>query len=157
MVAWFWTTSNPMLFPVYQAAFLNRESFVVLANYINFVGPWELILCTVFQLKHHCVRKPSDLCTINVSGLKFSKVRPASRNVIRVSQTWGGSWLSVHWTFRVPGEWESGHKGGGGSDKDSLGRNNIKIQSFALNLVLSLSHVRWIKGNNLVEVGLNWL
>ncbi|XP_054432154.1 X-ray radiation resistance-associated protein 1 [Pteronotus mesoamericanus] len=27
-----------------------------------------------FLLKHHCVRKPSDLCTINVSGLKFSQV-----------------------------------------------------------------------------------
>ncbi|XP_066224684.1 X-ray radiation resistance-associated protein 1 [Saccopteryx leptura] len=26
-----------------------------------------------FLLKHHCVSKPSDLCTINVSGLKFSK------------------------------------------------------------------------------------
>ncbi|XP_036894306.1 X-ray radiation resistance-associated protein 1 isoform X1 [Sturnira hondurensis] len=28
-----------------------------------------------FLLKHHCVRKPSDLCTINVSGLKFSKAK----------------------------------------------------------------------------------
>lgn len=35
----------------------------------------------MFQLKHHRVRKPSDLCTINVSGLKFSKVGPASRDV----------------------------------------------------------------------------
>ncbi|KAF6107137.1 X-ray radiation resistance associated 1 [Phyllostomus discolor] len=28
-----------------------------------------------FLLKHHCVRKPSDLCTINVSGLKLSKAK----------------------------------------------------------------------------------
>ncbi|XP_036113926.1 X-ray radiation resistance-associated protein 1 isoform X4 [Molossus molossus] len=28
-----------------------------------------------FLLKHHCVRKPSELCTINVSGLKFSKAK----------------------------------------------------------------------------------
>ncbi|XP_031508968.1 X-ray radiation resistance-associated protein 1 isoform X3 [Papio anubis] len=27
------------------------------------------------KLKHHCVRKPSDLCTVNVSGLKFSKAK----------------------------------------------------------------------------------
>ncbi|XP_053756065.1 X-ray radiation resistance-associated protein 1 isoform X4 [Panthera pardus] len=27
------------------------------------------------KLKHHCVRKPSDLCNINVSGLKFSKAK----------------------------------------------------------------------------------
>ncbi|XP_054581611.1 X-ray radiation resistance-associated protein 1 [Eptesicus fuscus] len=28
-----------------------------------------------FLLKHHCVRSPSELCTINVSGLKFSKAK----------------------------------------------------------------------------------
>ncbi|XP_055479067.1 X-ray radiation resistance-associated protein 1 isoform X4 [Psammomys obesus] len=28
-----------------------------------------------FLLKHHSVRKPSDLCTVNVSGLKFSKAK----------------------------------------------------------------------------------
>ncbi|XP_019059940.1 X-ray radiation resistance-associated protein 1 isoform X2 [Fukomys damarensis] len=33
------------------------------------------ILDRAFLLKHHCVRKPSDLCTINVSGLKFSKAK----------------------------------------------------------------------------------
>ncbi|XP_058302950.1 X-ray radiation resistance-associated protein 1 isoform X6 [Hylobates moloch] len=33
------------------------------------------ILDQAFLLKHHCVRKPSDLCTINVSGLKFSKAK----------------------------------------------------------------------------------
>ncbi|KAK7806818.1 hypothetical protein U0070_010302, partial [Myodes glareolus] len=26
-------------------------------------------------MKHHCVRKPSDLCTVNVSGMKFSKAK----------------------------------------------------------------------------------
>ena len=39
----------------------------------------DQLLCPVFQLKHHSARKPSDLCTINVSGMKFSKVRPASK------------------------------------------------------------------------------
>uniref|UniRef100_A0A8C2QMB9 X-ray radiation resistance-associated protein 1 n=1 Tax=Cricetulus griseus TaxID=10029 RepID=A0A8C2QMB9_CRIGR len=33
------------------------------------------ILDRAFLLKHHCVRKPSDLCTVNVSGMKFSKVK----------------------------------------------------------------------------------
>ncbi|XP_049745750.1 X-ray radiation resistance-associated protein 1 isoform X1 [Elephas maximus indicus] len=33
------------------------------------------VLDRAFLLKHHCVRKPSDLCTINVSGLKFSKAK----------------------------------------------------------------------------------
>ncbi|XP_035121345.3 X-ray radiation resistance-associated protein 1 isoform X7 [Callithrix jacchus] len=33
------------------------------------------ILDQAFLLKHHCVKKPSDLCTINVSGLKFSKAK----------------------------------------------------------------------------------
>ncbi|XP_003463446.1 X-ray radiation resistance-associated protein 1 isoform X1 [Cavia porcellus] len=33
------------------------------------------ILDRAFLLKHHCVRKPSDLCRINVSGLKFSKAK----------------------------------------------------------------------------------
>ncbi|XP_058161932.1 X-ray radiation resistance-associated protein 1 isoform X2 [Dasypus novemcinctus] len=33
------------------------------------------ILDRAFLLKHHCVRKPSELCNINVSGLKFSKAR----------------------------------------------------------------------------------
>ncbi|XP_045339974.1 X-ray radiation resistance-associated protein 1 isoform X7 [Leopardus geoffroyi] len=33
------------------------------------------ILDQAFLLKHHCVRKPSDLCNINVSGLKFSKAK----------------------------------------------------------------------------------
>ncbi|XP_077819929.1 X-ray radiation resistance-associated protein 1 isoform X10 [Macaca mulatta] len=33
------------------------------------------ILDQAFLLKHHCVRKPSDLCTLNVSGLKFSKAK----------------------------------------------------------------------------------
>ncbi|XP_052508262.1 X-ray radiation resistance-associated protein 1 isoform X5 [Budorcas taxicolor] len=28
-----------------------------------------------FLLKHHCVKDPSDLCNINVSGLKFSKAK----------------------------------------------------------------------------------
>ncbi|XP_068844651.1 X-ray radiation resistance-associated protein 1 isoform X4 [Capricornis sumatraensis] len=28
-----------------------------------------------FLLKHHCVKDPSDLCSINVSGLKFSKAK----------------------------------------------------------------------------------
>uniref|UniRef100_A0ABI7Z7F8 X-ray radiation resistance associated 1 n=1 Tax=Felis catus TaxID=9685 RepID=A0ABI7Z7F8_FELCA len=32
------------------------------------------ILDQAFLLKHYCVRKPSDLCNINVSGLKFSKI-----------------------------------------------------------------------------------
>ncbi|XP_044894665.1 X-ray radiation resistance-associated protein 1 isoform X9 [Felis catus] len=33
------------------------------------------ILDQAFLLKHYCVRKPSDLCNINVSGLKFSKAK----------------------------------------------------------------------------------
>ncbi|XP_058519562.1 X-ray radiation resistance-associated protein 1 isoform X2 [Ochotona princeps] len=33
------------------------------------------ILDRDFLLKHHCVRKPSDLCSINVCGLKFSKAK----------------------------------------------------------------------------------
>uniref|UniRef100_A0A452U1F6 X-ray radiation resistance-associated protein 1 n=1 Tax=Ursus maritimus TaxID=29073 RepID=A0A452U1F6_URSMA len=33
------------------------------------------VLDRAFLLKHHRVRKPSDLCTINVSGLKFSKAK----------------------------------------------------------------------------------
>ncbi|KAI5193119.1 X-Ray Radiation Resistance-Associated Protein 1 [Manis pentadactyla] len=33
------------------------------------------VLDQAFLLKHHCVRKPSDLCKINVSGLKFSKAK----------------------------------------------------------------------------------
>lgn len=114
VAAWFWAAPKPVLFPLCQAALLNRESFVVLANYISFVGALMLIVCTVFQLKHHCVKNPSDLCTINVSGLKFSKVRPASRGVIGVSQTWGSSWLLDHCTSRVLGDWESGHREGEG-------------------------------------------
>ncbi|XP_026939188.1 X-ray radiation resistance-associated protein 1 isoform X1 [Sagmatias obliquidens] len=33
------------------------------------------VLDQAFLLKHHCVKNPSDLCTINVSGLKFSKAK----------------------------------------------------------------------------------
>ncbi|XP_072582021.1 X-ray radiation resistance-associated protein 1 isoform X2 [Vulpes vulpes] len=33
------------------------------------------VLDRAFLLKHHCVRKPSDLCSVNVSGLKFSKAK----------------------------------------------------------------------------------
>ncbi|XP_029770374.1 X-ray radiation resistance-associated protein 1 isoform X5 [Suricata suricatta] len=33
------------------------------------------ILDQAFLLKHHCVREPPDLCTINVSGLKLSKAK----------------------------------------------------------------------------------
>ncbi|XP_052013682.1 X-ray radiation resistance-associated protein 1 [Apodemus sylvaticus] len=33
------------------------------------------ILDRSFLLKHHSARKPSDLCTINVSGMKFSKAK----------------------------------------------------------------------------------
>ncbi|XP_006982217.1 X-ray radiation resistance-associated protein 1 [Peromyscus maniculatus bairdii] len=33
------------------------------------------VLDRAFLLKHHCARKPSDLCTINVSGMKFSKAK----------------------------------------------------------------------------------
>ncbi|XP_072825320.1 X-ray radiation resistance-associated protein 1 isoform X3 [Vicugna pacos] len=35
---------------------------------------WQHQLMTVL-LKHHCVEKPSDLCSINVSGLKLSKAK----------------------------------------------------------------------------------
>nr|XP_045001815.1 X-ray radiation resistance-associated protein 1 [Jaculus jaculus] len=34
-----------------------------------------LVLDRAFLLKHHCVRKPSELCTVNISGLKFSKAK----------------------------------------------------------------------------------
>ncbi|XP_063112567.1 X-ray radiation resistance-associated protein 1 isoform X2 [Cavia porcellus] len=40
------------------------------------------ILDRAFLLKHHCVRKPSDLCRINVSGLKFSKFLDLSFNTL---------------------------------------------------------------------------
>ncbi|EHA99891.1 X-ray radiation resistance-associated protein 1 [Heterocephalus glaber] len=45
--------------------------------YLNNCFPAKSLLRTPEegQLKHHCVRKPSDLCTINVSGLKFSKAK----------------------------------------------------------------------------------
>ncbi|XP_037696590.1 X-ray radiation resistance-associated protein 1 isoform X3 [Choloepus didactylus] len=33
------------------------------------------VLDRAFLLKHHCVKKPSELCNINVSGLKFSKAK----------------------------------------------------------------------------------
>ncbi|CAH6792685.1 Xrra1 [Phodopus roborovskii] len=33
------------------------------------------ILDRAFLMKHHCVKKPSELCTVNVSGMKFSKAR----------------------------------------------------------------------------------
>ncbi|XP_061236832.1 X-ray radiation resistance-associated protein 1 isoform X3 [Bos javanicus] len=33
------------------------------------------VLDLAFLLKHHCVKDPSDLCSINVSGLKFSKAK----------------------------------------------------------------------------------
>ncbi|XP_031243371.1 X-ray radiation resistance-associated protein 1 isoform X2 [Mastomys coucha] len=33
------------------------------------------VLDRCFLLKHHSARKPSDLCTINVSGMKFSKAK----------------------------------------------------------------------------------
>ncbi|XP_032345252.1 X-ray radiation resistance-associated protein 1 isoform X4 [Camelus ferus] len=33
------------------------------------------VLDRAFLLKHHCVEKPSDLCSINVSGLKLSKAK----------------------------------------------------------------------------------
>ncbi|KAL1774291.1 X-ray radiation resistance-associated protein 1 isoform X1 [Sigmodon hispidus] len=33
------------------------------------------VLDRAFLLKHHCTRKASDLCTINVSGMKFSKAK----------------------------------------------------------------------------------
>ncbi|XP_053416093.1 X-ray radiation resistance-associated protein 1 isoform X7 [Nycticebus coucang] len=42
------------------------------ANQVNLP---EHILDRAFLLKHHCVRKPSDLCSVNVSGLKFSKAK----------------------------------------------------------------------------------
>ncbi|KAG8522885.1 X-ray radiation resistance-associated protein 1, partial [Galemys pyrenaicus] len=35
----------------------------------------EHVLDRAFLLKHHCVKKPSELCNINVSGLKFSKAK----------------------------------------------------------------------------------
>ncbi|XP_006777986.1 PREDICTED: X-ray radiation resistance-associated protein 1 [Myotis davidii] len=35
----------------------------------------EHVLDQDFLLTHHCVRSPSELCTINVSGLKFSKAK----------------------------------------------------------------------------------
>ncbi|XP_055971845.1 X-ray radiation resistance-associated protein 1 [Sorex fumeus] len=38
-------------------------------------SPEHRVLDRDFLLKHHCVTKPSDLCTINVSGLKFSKAK----------------------------------------------------------------------------------
>ncbi|KAF3830143.1 hypothetical protein GH733_001568 [Mirounga leonina] len=38
------------------------------------------VLDRAFLLKHHCVRKPSDLVNINVSGLKFSKFLDLSFN-----------------------------------------------------------------------------
>uniref|UniRef100_A0A8C6QVU6 X-ray radiation resistance-associated protein 1 n=1 Tax=Nannospalax galili TaxID=1026970 RepID=A0A8C6QVU6_NANGA len=33
------------------------------------------ILDRAFLLKHHCVKKPADLCTIDVSGMKLSKAK----------------------------------------------------------------------------------
>ncbi|KAM5223671.1 X-ray radiation resistance-associated protein 1 isoform 1-T1 [Hipposideros larvatus] len=33
------------------------------------------VLDRAFLLKYHCVKKPSDLCNVNVSGLKFSKAK----------------------------------------------------------------------------------
>ena len=42
------SSSEAVLFPLCQAALLNGESFVVLANYISFVGALMLIVCTVF-------------------------------------------------------------------------------------------------------------
>nr|XP_019599925.1 PREDICTED: X-ray radiation resistance-associated protein 1 isoform X1 [Rhinolophus sinicus] len=33
------------------------------------------VLDRAFLLKHHCVKKPSDLCSVNVSGLKLSKAK----------------------------------------------------------------------------------
>ncbi|XP_047608095.1 X-ray radiation resistance-associated protein 1 isoform X2 [Phacochoerus africanus] len=33
------------------------------------------VLDQAFLLKHHCVKNPSDLCSINVSGLKFSQAK----------------------------------------------------------------------------------
>ncbi|XP_070329350.1 X-ray radiation resistance-associated protein 1 isoform X4 [Odocoileus virginianus] len=33
------------------------------------------VLDQAFLLKHHCVKDPSDLCNVNVSGLKFSKAK----------------------------------------------------------------------------------
>ncbi|XP_059960910.1 X-ray radiation resistance-associated protein 1 isoform X2 [Mesoplodon densirostris] len=38
------------------------------------------VLDQAFLLKHHCVKNPSDLCNINVSGLKFSKFLDLSFN-----------------------------------------------------------------------------
>ncbi|XP_064348773.1 X-ray radiation resistance-associated protein 1 isoform X2 [Camelus dromedarius] len=38
------------------------------------------VLDRAFLLKHHCVEKPSDLCSINVSGLKLSKFLDLSFN-----------------------------------------------------------------------------
>ncbi|XP_037378862.1 X-ray radiation resistance-associated protein 1 [Talpa occidentalis] len=35
----------------------------------------EHVLDQAFLLKHHCVKKPSELCNINVSGLKFCKAK----------------------------------------------------------------------------------
>ncbi|XP_075402393.1 X-ray radiation resistance-associated protein 1 [Tenrec ecaudatus] len=44
----------------------RRKSQMALPGYV---------LDRAFLLKHHCVRKPSDLASINVSGLKFSKAK----------------------------------------------------------------------------------
>ncbi|XP_059786795.1 X-ray radiation resistance-associated protein 1 isoform X5 [Balaenoptera ricei] len=41
-------------------------------NQVNTPGH---VLDQAFLLKHHCVKNPSDLCNINVSGLKFSKAK----------------------------------------------------------------------------------
>uniref|UniRef100_A0A140LIG8 X-ray radiation resistance associated 1 n=1 Tax=Mus musculus TaxID=10090 RepID=A0A140LIG8_MOUSE len=40
------------------------------------------ILDRSFLLKHHSARKPSDLCTINVSGMKFSKAPGQGTNPV---------------------------------------------------------------------------
>lgn len=109
---------------------LQQGVIVVLASFIVLLGPWELTLFIVFQLKQYCVRKPSDLCNINVSGLKFSKVRLASRDVTGVTQTWGGSWLFVHWTSRLPGGWESHHREWEGQTRAHWVKTTFRIQNF---------------------------
>ncbi|NP_001157730.1 X-ray radiation resistance-associated protein 1 isoform X2 [Mus musculus] len=73
------------------------------------------ILDRSFLLKHHSARKPSDLCTINVSGMKFSKAKEKDfkhfTSVIYINASENLLPLDVFHTFPVLKELELAFNG----------------------------------------------
>lgn len=62
VAAWFWAAPKPVL-PLYQAALLTRESFVVLANYMSFAG-------ALSTDSLYCVAAEAPLCEGSIRPLQ---------------------------------------------------------------------------------------